>query len=103
VVHRNKTALVTGASRGIGRATALRFAATGAHVLVHYAALRKEAESLVSEIPNEAEAQMQSRRISNSERRARLAKQALSIVGDRLMCLCSTLGSARGHASRTTR
>ena len=32
-----KTALVTGASRGIGRAIALRFAAEGAFVVVNYA------------------------------------------------------------------
>ena len=31
-----KTALVTGASRGIGRATAAALATAGAHVLVHY-------------------------------------------------------------------
>lgn len=31
-----KTALVTGASRGIGRATALAMANAGAYVLVHY-------------------------------------------------------------------
>ena len=31
-----KTALVTGASRGIGRASALALAKAGAQVLVHY-------------------------------------------------------------------
>ena len=42
-----KTALVTGASRGIGRAIASALAEAGAHVLVHYGRSRQEAESLV--------------------------------------------------------
>ena len=43
-----KTALVTGASRGIGRSIASALAEAGAHVLVHYGRSRQEAESLVA-------------------------------------------------------
>lgn len=45
-----KTALVTGASRGLGRAIALRFAAEGALVAVHYGKSENEANAVVSEI-----------------------------------------------------
>jgi 3-oxoacyl-[acyl-carrier protein] reductase len=44
----NKTALVTGASRGIGRAIALKFAEAGARVIVNYAHNREEAETSIA-------------------------------------------------------
>lgn len=45
-----KTALVTGASRGIGRAIALRLAADGANVAVIYAGSADKAEAVCEEI-----------------------------------------------------
>ncbi len=42
--------LVTGASRGIGRAVALALAAEGANVVVNYASSRKAAEQVLAEI-----------------------------------------------------
>ncbi|HKX83655.1 MAG TPA: SDR family NAD(P)-dependent oxidoreductase [Pyrinomonadaceae bacterium] len=44
-----KTAIVTGASRGIGRATAVRFAEAGANVVVNYLNHEKEALEVVEE------------------------------------------------------
>jgi 3-oxoacyl-[acyl-carrier protein] reductase len=46
----SKTALVTGASRGMGRATALALAAAGARVIVHYGRNADEAKTVVDHI-----------------------------------------------------
>jgi len=46
----NKVALVTGSSRGIGRATAIRLAKEGYDVIINYARSRSKAEEVVQEI-----------------------------------------------------
>ena len=80
-----KTALVTGASRGIGRATALALARAGAHVLVHYGRSTQEAKSLVAEIQTKGgRADAISADLGTPDGAALLAKQVRSTVGDRL-------------------
>ena len=96
MVQHNKTALVTGASRGIGRATAAALARAGAHVLVHYGRSALEAESLVSEIQTEGGiAHAISADLGTPDGAARLAKQVRSIVGDRLDVLVLNAGISK--------
>ena len=49
-MNKTKTVLITGASRGIGRAVALKFAENGYNVAVNYNTSKTEAEKLVEEI-----------------------------------------------------
>jgi 3-oxoacyl-[acyl-carrier protein] reductase len=67
-----KLALVTGASRGIGRAIAQELASAGASVVVGYRSGAQEAESLASEIGGRA---VQAD-VSNAEDAARLVEEA---------------------------
>ncbi len=92
----NKTALITGASRGIGRATALALAGAGARVLVHYGRSAQQAESLVAEIQAKGgRAGAVSADLEISTGAASLAEQVRAIVGDRLDVLVLNAGISK--------
>ena len=92
----NKTALVTGASRGIGRATASALAAAGAHVLVHYGRSAQDAESLVADIRSKGgRADAIQADLGKPDGATLLAKEVRSIVGDRLDVFVSNAGISK--------
>jgi 3-oxoacyl-[acyl-carrier protein] reductase len=91
-----KTALVTGASRGIGRATASALANAGAHVLVHYGRSAQDAESLVAGIRSKGgRANAIRADLGTPEGPSLLAKEVRSIVGERLDVLVSNAGISK--------
>src|SRR4030081_1308435 len=91
-----KTALVTGASRGIGRATASALAEAGAHVLVHYGRSVQGAESLIADIRSkEGRADAIRADLGTSEGATLLAKEVRSIVGERLDVLVLNAGISK--------
>ena len=92
----NKTALVTGASRGIGRATALALAETGAHVLVHYGRSAQEAQSLVESIHSKGgRAHAIKADLGTPEGTTLLAKEVRSIFGKQLDVLVLNAGISK--------
>jgi 3-oxoacyl-[acyl-carrier protein] reductase len=93
---KGKTALVTGASRGIGRATALALAAAGARVLVHYARAVQEADKVVAIIrSNGGQAELLGADLSISFGPEALAQQVRDLVGGRLDILVLNAGVSK--------
>jgi NAD(P)-dependent dehydrogenase (short-subunit alcohol dehydrogenase family) len=91
-----KTALVTGASRGIGRATASALAEAGAHVLVHYGRSAQDAESLVAVIHAKGgRADAIKVDLGTPDGATLLAREVRSIVGERLDVLVSNAGISK--------
>jgi 3-oxoacyl-[acyl-carrier protein] reductase len=91
-----KTALVTGASRGIGRASALALAKQGAQVLVHYGRAANEAEAVVAEIRKTGgRAEALSADLAKADAPHKLAKDVRAIVGERLDILVANAGISK--------
>jgi 3-oxoacyl-[acyl-carrier protein] reductase len=98
-----KIALVTGASRGIGRANTLALACAGARLLVHYGRGAKEAEAVVSEIRRaggSAEAIVAD--LATADGAHLLARRVRGIIGERLDILVSNAGNSKAVSIEET-
>jgi 3-oxoacyl-[acyl-carrier protein] reductase len=98
-----KTALVTGASRGIGRASALALAKGGAQVLVHYGRGKAEAEAVVAEMRKAgSRADVVAADLAAPDGAHKLAQQVRDIVGDRLDILVANAGVSKAASIEDT-
>src|SRR6202047_3416190 len=98
-----KTALVTGASRGIGRASALALAKAGAQVLVHYGSGEKAAAAVVAEIRQTgARAEKLAADLRAPDGPHALAARGRAIVGDRLDILVANAGISKAATLEQT-
>ena len=98
-----KTALVTGASRGMGRACALALAAAGAQVLVHYGRGANEADGVVAEIRKSGgRADAVAADLAGADGPHKLAKLVRDIVGERLDILVANAGITKSASIEET-
>jgi NAD(P)-dependent dehydrogenase (short-subunit alcohol dehydrogenase family) len=98
-----KTALVTGASRGIGRAAALALAEAGAQVLVHYGENAAEARAVVEQIRVAGgRAQAIGADLASPKGPADLAGQVRAIAGERLDIVVANAGIAKAVSIEET-
>jgi 3-oxoacyl-[acyl-carrier protein] reductase len=98
-----KSALVTGASRGIGRACALALGRAGARVLVHYARAEEEANAVVAEIRLlGGSAEKLAADLALKDGSHQLAQQVRGIVGERLDILVANAGISKSSSLEQT-
>jgi 3-oxoacyl-[acyl-carrier protein] reductase len=97
-----KTALVTGASRGMGRAAALALAAGGARIIVHYGRKADEAKTVVDQIRAAGgRADALSADLAAPDGAHKLAAQVRNLTGDRLDILVSNAGISNAATFET--
>lgn len=78
----NQTAIVTGASRGIGRAIALELAAKGANIVINYAGNQAKAEEVVAQVKElGSEAFAYQADVANSDDVQAMMKETISRFG----------------------
>jgi len=98
-----RTALVTGASRGIGRATALALTQAGAQVIVHYSRGEKEATAVVTDIRNAGgKAEKVAADLRAADGPHRLAEQVRAVIGGRLDILVANAGISKSASIAET-
>jgi NAD(P)-dependent dehydrogenase (short-subunit alcohol dehydrogenase family) len=98
-----KTALVTGASRGIGRAVALALGRAGAQVLVHYSSNEAAADSTVAAIVESGgHAQKIAANLRTADGPHTLARRVRAVVGGRLDVLVANAGIAKAASIEDT-
>ena len=98
-----KTALVTGVSRGIGRAAALALSKAGAQILVHYGRGAADARSVVDEIKTTGgKAEAIGFDLSDPQGAHRLAFKVREIVGERLDILVANAGVSKAATIEET-
>ena len=95
----NKTALVTGATGSLGRATANALAALGAHVFVHHELDATEGHAIVSGIRAEGgQATAVQGELGTLHGPAELAKRIRELTGDRLDVLVNSADTLKEDA-----
>lgn len=98
----HKTALITGASRGMGRATALALAAAGARVIVHYRRNADEAKSAVDQIRAAGgSADAVAADLATPDGAHTLAAQVRNLTADRLDVFVSNAGISNAATFET--
>jgi len=99
----NKTALVTGASRGMGRAAALALAAAGARVIVHYGRGAEEAKAVVDQIRSAGgRADALAADLSAADGAHTLAAQVRNLVGEQLDIIVANAGISKAATIEET-
>ena len=95
---KGKVAIVTGASRGIGRAVALKLGSLGAKVVVNYNASASAAEEVAAEIKkNGGDAVIAQGDVSNFDAAQTVVKAALDAFGGRVDILVNNAGMTRDN------